>query len=283
MVDPTGRAAVSSGRTAVRELAADVYWLGLGGRTQTSVYLVRSGESWSLVDAGWAADAQAIRSAARHVAGATVRPTSILLTHAHPDHSGAARELARDWRCPIYVHPQDLPIATGDFAAMCRTAGPLDRWLVLPMLRVIGRRRRDAILARSSLVGFVEPLGREDDVPGMPGWTWLLTSGHSPGHVSYFRAEDRVLLTGDAVVNLRVNSLAGAIRGREGLSGPPWYTTWDPARTAASIAALARLEPRVIGSGHGPALVGPDVSARLHELASRVGRADAKASRSAGA
>jgi hypothetical protein len=49
------------------------------------------------------------------------------------------------------MHPAELPIATGDFAAMVATAGPLDRWVVLPLMRTMGKRRREAALARSSL------------------------------------------------------------------------------------------------------------------------------------
>jgi hypothetical protein len=39
-----------------REIAPDVFCLGPWGRTQTTVYFVRSGTSWVLIDAGWAND-----------------------------------------------------------------------------------------------------------------------------------------------------------------------------------------------------------------------------------
>jgi glyoxylase-like metal-dependent hydrolase (beta-lactamase superfamily II) len=71
----------------------------------------------------------------------------MLLTHVHPDHEGAAREMAEAWGCPVFAHPAEIPIATGGFAAMVRYAGPLDRWLILPLMRAVGRRRREAILA----------------------------------------------------------------------------------------------------------------------------------------
>jgi glyoxylase-like metal-dependent hydrolase (beta-lactamase superfamily II) len=279
MVDGAERApSVNGSSRRARELAEGVFWLALGGRTQTNVYLVLGDRYATVVDAGWAADGPVIRAAVRHVLGAHRRPASILLTHAHPDHSGSARELAQAWECPIHVHPDDLPIASGDFLAMSRTAGPLDRWLILPFMRAVGRRRRAAIIARSSLAGMVYPLVTENGAPNLQGWRWLPTPGHSPGHVSLFRERDGVLLTGDAVVNLQVNSVFGALFGRVGLSGPPWYTTWDRAAAARSILELARLEPRVLGSGHGPPLVGPGVALRLKELASRVARSRALAS-----
>ena len=122
-----------------REIAPDVYCLGPKGRTQTDAYFVGSGSSWTLIDAGWAKDGPAIMQAAEAVFGTDTPPTAILLTHVHPDHSGSARELARIWDCPVYVHPDELPLANGDFAAISAGAGPLDIWVVLPLMRAMGR------------------------------------------------------------------------------------------------------------------------------------------------
>ena len=112
---------------------------------------MRSGSSWVLVDTGWAKDASRIERAAWSLFGAGSRPAGILLTHVHPDHAGSALELARSWGCLVYLHPEELPVARGEFAAMVASAGPLDRWVVLPLLRAMGTRRREAVLGRSSL------------------------------------------------------------------------------------------------------------------------------------
>src|SRR5512141_2645297 len=79
-------------------------------------------------------------------AGRRTAGSGIVLTHVHPDHSGSARELARAWNCPVYVHPDELGQANGDFDALRAGAGPVDLWLVLPLLRALGQRRREAIL-----------------------------------------------------------------------------------------------------------------------------------------
>jgi glyoxylase-like metal-dependent hydrolase (beta-lactamase superfamily II) len=87
----------------LREIASGVYRLPLGKRLRASnVYFVQSDSLWSLIDAGWAKDAPAIRRAAESLFGRDTPPASILLTRDHPDHAGAVRDLAQLWdlRCP---------------------------------------------------------------------------------------------------------------------------------------------------------------------------------------
>lgn len=115
-----------------REIAPDVYCLGPHGRTRTNVYFVRAGDWWVLVDAGWASDVARIEEAAADLVGHDAAPAAIILTHDHPDHAGAARTLAGRWACRVFVHPAELAIARGSFAAMWRHAGPLDRYIILP-------------------------------------------------------------------------------------------------------------------------------------------------------
>jgi glyoxylase-like metal-dependent hydrolase (beta-lactamase superfamily II) len=251
------------------EIAPDVYCLGPWGRTQTNVYLVHAGLSWALVDAGWAQDAERIEAATHSLLGSGVAPSAILLTHDHPDHAGSAHVLAESWRCPILLHSAEVPIAMGDFGAMERFAGPLDRRVILPVMRAIGDRRREAILERGSLAGMIRELEADGSIPGLDGWSWIPTPGHTPGSVAYVRAADRVALTGDALVTLLVNSPSGFVRGRQGLSSPPWYTTWDAREADASIEAIAALEPAVVGGGHGRPMSGPGTPAAVRSFARR--------------
>ena len=250
-----------------RKIAPDVFCLGPWGRTQTDVYFVRSGSSWVLIDAGWANDEPRIERAARSLFGAESLPAAILLTHCHPDHAGSALRLARAWDCAVYMHPDELPIAAGDFAAMVASAGPLDRWVVLPLLRAMGRRRREAVLGRSSLGAVARTFEPDSGVPGLPDWECIPTPGHTPGHVSYFRPADRVLISGDALVTLKVNSWSGLLLQRPGLSGPPWYTTWSRRAARQSIVRLARLEPTVLAGGHGKPETGTETAAVLNAFA----------------
>jgi glyoxylase-like metal-dependent hydrolase (beta-lactamase superfamily II) len=240
--------------------------MGPWGRMQTTVYFVRSGSSYVLIDTGWAGDGERIAEGARHLFGER-RPAAILLTHCHPDHSGSAAWLAQTWGCDVHLHPDELPVAAGDFAAMQAIAGPLDRWVVLPMMQAIGRRRREALLARTSITGVTHALRATTEVPGLPDWKWIPTPGHTPGHVSYFRPRDRVLVSGDALLTLQVNTWSGLLLGRPGLSGPPWYTTWHRQAAEASIRTLAQLGPTVVAGGHGSPMTDGETSARLRAFA----------------
>lgn len=252
------------------EIAPDVFCIGPHGLTQTNAYLVHAGPAWALVDAAWKQDAARIEAAVHTILGADAVPAAILLTHAHPDHLGSARVLSEGWRCPILLHSSEIPIASGDFAAMEEFAGPLDRWVILPSMRAIGVRRREAVLRGGSLAGLIRGLEPDGVISGLPGWTWVATPGHTPGHVSFVREADRIVLTGDALVTLRVNSPSGFLLGRQGLSAPPWYTTWQRRLAATSIQALAALEPTAVGGGHGLPLVGPTTAAAVHEFALRL-------------
>lgn len=258
--------------TPLHRIADDVYSLGPWGWARTCVHFVGNGSTWVLVDAGWPGDGPRIRQAWQQLAPPGVRPAAILLTHDHPDHAGAVRELVAAWQCPVYLHPEELPIAAGDFEAMQRYAGPLDRWVILPVMRALGSRRREKILRDGRIDDLVTLLPSTPEIPHLPDWRWLPTPGHTPGHVSFHRPADGVLLTGDAVITVDVNSPLGLLRRGERGYRPPWYTTWDPDATAASIARLADLEPRVLASGHGRSLSGPAATDALRALAQSVRR-----------
>ena len=211
-----------------------------------------------------------IRRAAASLFGTGVPPRAIVLTHIHPDHSGSAGRLARGWGVPVFVHPAELPLAAGGIVA--GYANPVDRWVVGPMLRLLPPATRARLITAAALTDVVQPLDPEADVPGLPGWRCVATPGHTPGHVAFHRPADGLLLTGDAVLTVDVNSVGGVLRGRRTMAGPPRYTTWSWPAASASIATVARLRPRVLAPGHGEP-VHDDVAPQLDALAGRLRRA----------
>lgn len=244
-----------------------------------NVYLVGSADAWALVDTGMPRQGERIRGVAAGLFGPSSRPSAILLTHVHPDHAGAALELARAWQVPVHLHPAEMDLATArDLATVTRYATPLDRAVVLPLMRRLPRRRLEAMIAADSLEGWARPLPPDGSVPGLPGWTWIATPGHSPGHVAFHREADGVLITGDALLTADLGTPAGFAqallrRGRARLCDPPRYLDLDHSAAVASAAALVRLRPRVLAPGHGRPLAGAELEAQLRAHAGARGSA----------
>ena len=254
----------------MEQIARDVYRLPLGSGWQAvNAYLIGTAAGWCLVDAGWVKHAADIRRAADELFGAGARPAAIVLTHCHPDHAGAARELARGWGCEVWMDARDLPLANPDARAVRECGGPLDRWVILPVMRLSGERHMRAMLEAGSLGDLARGLEPVAAVPGLPGWTVVPTPGHTPGHVALWREDDGVAVTGDAVVTVGLNSPLDLVRPRPKLGYPPWITTWDWAAAKASAAAILRRSPSLVAPGHGAPMRGADLAARLGGAAPR--------------
>lgn len=259
--------------SALWEIAPGVYHLEVGkGLLRSNVYLVRSGPSWALIDAASTNCGRPIQKAAESLFGKGSPPASILLTHDHPDHAGSARELARMWDCAVWVHPDELPLVLGGVSIFHTYANPLDRWIVLPWLRLLGPKRTESMVARASLEDVVRPFDPRGRLPGLPDWEAVPTPGHTTGHVAFFRRSDRVLITGDALVTVALNSVWGLLTRRQEVSGPPWYATWSWRVAKRSVAALAELGPLVVAGGHGIPMIGPETPSRVRACSARVNR-----------
>ncbi len=263
-----------AGNGARWEIAPGVHGMETGnGISRSNVYFVQSGSSWVLIDAALADCGRLIQQTAESLFGANTPPAAILLTHDHPDHTGSVRELVSVWACPVYVHPDEMPLtAIADLSTVRRYANPLDRWLILPLLRVMPRRRVEAMFTQASLKGVVQAFDPAAAVPGLPDWETIPTPGHTPGHVAFYRKNDGTLITGDAVVTVDLNSLWGFLfwslhRHKQKVSGPPRYSTWKWRTAKESVAVLARLEPRVLASGHGIPIMGDRAACELRAFA----------------
>jgi glyoxylase-like metal-dependent hydrolase (beta-lactamase superfamily II) len=107
----------------------------------------------------------------------------------------------------------------------------------------------------------------------MPGWRWVHTPGHTPGHVAFFRDADRFLIAGDAFVTTKQESMVAALSGRpQAVHRPPAYFTTDWQAAKASVRALARLRPQVAATGHGIPMRGEEMLRQLEDLADHFDR-----------
>jgi glyoxylase-like metal-dependent hydrolase (beta-lactamase superfamily II) len=244
-------------RHAIEGLTSDLARLRIAF---VNVFFVGApGSKWALVDAGLSLGAAQILAVAAERYGQDSRPAAIVLTHGHFDHVGGLEPLLAVWDVPVHAHPLEMPFLTGhaDYPPPDPTVGRGLMARLSPLFPEKGINLGDRI----------HPLPDSGEVPAMPGWRWVHTPGHSPGHVSLVRAADRTLIAGDAIATTRPESVFSLATQREELSGPPAYFTidWDKARR--SVETLAMLKPTLIAAGHGAALQGDHLPAELARLA----------------
>jgi glyoxylase-like metal-dependent hydrolase (beta-lactamase superfamily II) len=207
----------------VKEVAEGVWQLRGFPPNAINVYLMGD----VLVDA---AGRRAGRRILKQVAGHSVKAHA--LTHAHPDHQGASKEVCEALGIPFWVPERDADAAEDP--------------------RLIDERQPDHPLARffyRMLAGPGHPVDRmlhEGDE--VAGFKVLDTPGHSAGHVSFWRESDRTLILGDVVNNMDV------LTGIPGLHEPKPYFTPDPEENRRSIRRLGQLEPALVLFGHGAPL-----------------------------
>jgi glyoxylase-like metal-dependent hydrolase (beta-lactamase superfamily II) len=245
---------------AIERIAPDVGWQPI---SFVNAYFVgHSGGAWALIDTGLPERAEQIFKAAEARFGSGSRPAAIYLTHGHFDHAGSARELADCWEVPIFAHRMELPYLTGrsDYPPPDPTIGGAMAFLsrFTPyQARDLGDRIREL---------------PNDELPGLSGWKGIATPGHSPGHISFFRPSDGVLLAGDAFATMNMDSWIGLISGKRQLSraGAPFNIDWQATRE--SVEKLASLLPKVVACGHGIPLRNGDLPDRLKRFAEQFRR-----------
>jgi hydroxyacylglutathione hydrolase len=180
-----------------------------------------------LIDAGRTWDRRRIMS---EIEG---RELSLLaLTHVHPDHQGAAKDVCEARGVPLACHADDVEAMEGRRPVQEAAANSI-------VNKAIARIWQGPPYE----VGRV--LNEGDEVAGM---RVVHAPGHARGEVIFFRDSDRVAICGDVIRNM---SYATALPG---IKEPPTIFTYDPAENRRSIRKLADLNPSLILPGHGPAV-----------------------------
>ena len=201
-------------------------------RTQiANFYLILEDDKLTLVDAGVRSSFDHIMKAIRALGRSPQDLARILLTHADIDHVGAAmalKEISGAEICASRI--------AADALAQGRSSREVRAGFVTPAFNWFERSfgvmdvTVDVILAEG------------DTLPVLDGLEVIATSGHTPGHLSFFAPKRKLLFAGDAVSNIRDRIIGNRRK----------MFNWDPEKYRQSMQKLEALHPEIVCSGHGP-------------------------------
>jgi glyoxylase-like metal-dependent hydrolase (beta-lactamase superfamily II) len=184
------------------------------GMTQANCYILGCEETQlgAVIDPG--AEGERILEA---VEDSGLKISHVLLTHAHFDHMGAADQVVKATGAPLAIHPDDLPVLN-------MAGGAMLFGLPAPPIPEPGIRLE---------------AGQEIAV-GELTLRVLHTPGHSPGHVSFYEADQGVVFDGDVLFAQGI--------GRHDLPGGDLETLMRSIKQEL----LALPDQTIVYSGHGP-------------------------------
>ena len=182
-----------------------------------------------LVDAGTRRAPKALLAALAQLGRAPGDVTHLLLSHAHNDHAGGLAKLQAATGAAVHAHEREaIYVREGRMPAVDRSTrgGRL-------LARVPGR------LTGFAPVADLEPFQDGAVLPVAGGITVVHTPGHTPGHCSFLHPSSGLLVTGDAIFNVR------------GLRWSFASSCTDVTLSRTSAARLGELDFAVAGFTHG--------------------------------
>ena len=183
----------------------------------------------------------------------------LVVTHAHIDHFGLAGEVVRRSGGELWMHRStelDLAkYAEPDEAVDRRELMLADHGLYGPELTETSRGLCDWLPVMPS-IGRPSTLldGGERFAVGDRTWEVVHTPGHSPGHVCLWSAADRLLCSGDHLLQL----VSPPVTFERGFDADPMGSY------LASLERVRALEPELALPGHGGPVPGRRAQSRFH-------------------
>ena len=205
-----------------------------------NVYLLVDEDGLDLVDAALPFNTGKILRYIDHLGRDPSELRYLILTHAHPDHTGTIPALLNRASLKVLVHPQDTRL---------RADGR--RWLYFPGRQLVVAYWNLSFFRRIYAQELVEEGHR---LPIMGGLRVLHTPGHTPGSIVLHLEERGVLFTGDILLS----------DGKRFTRPIPFPGT-DFKAYRHSIERLAQLQFDIACVGHGRPLIG-DATSKVHEM-----------------
>ncbi|MGD2026865.1 MAG: MBL fold metallo-hydrolase [Anaerolineales bacterium] len=214
------------------EIIPGVYCLDLG---VSNCYIILEEDQITLIDAGVKRSFDWIHSFLRSLDRSPENLTHILLTHADLDHVGAASALKEDSDVKVYASH-----VAADALAVGRSSRKVKMGIFTPIFSWFERQ------GGAMKVEVDEILSPGDVLPILGGLEVLETPGHTPGHISFYAREHKLLFAGDSVSTQEGSVLYNRMKS----------FNWDNDLMQTSVHEQEALQPEIVCSGHGPVVFG---------------------------
>lgn len=251
---------VTSTKSGTTQLVADQVY-GYTNQIVNAYFIQTNADmnEWILVDAGMPTSGTKLLHEAERLFGRDHHLKAILLTHGHFDHVGGIVSMLERFPVPVYAHSLEMPFLTGE-KDYPEPDSSVEGGTLAKVASVYPVEAID-------ISEHIHPLPEDGTVPFLSEWKWIHTPGHAPGHVSFYREKDKLLLAGDAFVTVKQDSLYRVLTQVKSVEGPPVYLTTDWDAAAESVKKLAALQPQIAATGHGQPMSGESLMNGLNELA----------------
>lgn len=237
----------------IEEIAQGVYLIR-GGRANRYLLV---GDDLTLVDAGLPGEEAAVTAAIQAMGRKPAELRYLLLTHAHMDHMGSLAALQQVSGAQVVASSSEADYVEGRRKTWTMGREGLGGKLFKGVLCLL-----ETFSFQYQPVRVDIPCQGGEVIDCFGGIRVIASPGHSPGSLSYYQAERKLLFTGDA--------LSGVPRFRL----PPRLGCADYPVALTSVGRLADLGVELCLFGHGSPVKG-GASKRMRELLQAAGRAPA--------
>jgi glyoxylase-like metal-dependent hydrolase (beta-lactamase superfamily II) len=217
------------------EIAPGVHSMSQRKGGHVHAFLLDDGAGLTVIDTLYDTDARLVLAQIRSIGRSVTDLEHIILTHGHRSHLGGLAVLKRLSGATVYAHEWEADIIAGD-----RGAQPVTIWPMQPL----GTYWRVYYLQLGAALGLGKhppcPVDRTLEDGNQVGPVRVLhTPGHTPGHLSFWWPDRRVLFAGDAIATYP-----------EFAAGWPAFNL-NERQHWASIARMAEFDAAVVAVGHG--------------------------------
>jgi len=193
-------------------------------------YLILSGQTAILIDTGLPGNDRRILAEISSQSIHTSQLKHILITHADGDHFGSLRALQSSTSA-------ETSTSLAEATAIC--AGQSSRPLIAKNFIQRGLFRLTGKLFRAEAARVDIILESGVILPVLNGLQVLDTAGHTPGHVSFYLPEEKILFAGDSIW-----SKGGKPTPSSGAN------TWNVELARLAFERQMALSPKIIAAGH---------------------------------